>query len=250
VSSLQCADYPQLFRFLGILSEGYALDWRANWLAIVPRSTGAPATSSGPKSGDEASHALGESEGQLVERARTDPGAFGRLYDRYYSRILNYAYRSTLEVGLAEDLTSNTFFHALRAIGTFRNTASFEAWLYRIARNEIRQHWRRAKRAEHREGWQRDLSRIYFDSRQGEGPEQVEEKMAAFLRVRQALSGLREKYRCVLELRYFEGLSYERTAEVLEKKVGTVKSLAHRGLAMMRRRLMKEDATLPPRGHL
>jgi RNA polymerase sigma-70 factor (ECF subfamily) len=218
--------------------------------AKTARRVGARVTSTGPDSGDEAVHALGESQGQLAERARTDPGTFGRLYDRYYSRILNYAYRSALEVGLAEELTSNTFFHALRAIGTFRNTASFEAWLYRIARNEIRQHWRRSKRAEHRVGWQRDVARIYFDSRQGESPEEIEEKMAGFLRVREALLGLREKYRCVLELRYFEGLSYERIAEVLGKKAGTVKSLVHRGLAMMRRRVTKDDATLPPRVHL
>ena len=54
-------------------------------------------------------------EAELVERAKTHPEAFGELYDRYYTVVLNYVFRRTLDVALAEELTSNTFFNALRA---------------------------------------------------------------------------------------------------------------------------------------
>ena len=77
-------------------------------------------------------------EVELVERARTQPEAFGLLYDRYYSVVLNYIYRRTLDVALAEELTSNSFFNALRALGRYENRGKFLAWLYRIAGNEIR----------------------------------------------------------------------------------------------------------------
>ena len=77
-------------------------------------------------------------EGDLVERAKTQPEAFGHLYDRYYSVVLNYLYRRTLDVALAEELTSNTFFKALRALGGYESRGKFLAWLYRIAGNEIR----------------------------------------------------------------------------------------------------------------
>lgn len=77
-------------------------------------------------------------EAELVERARTQPEAFGLLYDRYYSVVLNYIYRRTLDVALAEELTSNSFFNALRALGRYDNRGKFLAWLYRIAGNEIR----------------------------------------------------------------------------------------------------------------
>ena len=86
-----------------------------------------------------------DDETELVERAKTEPQAFGQLYELYYSRILNYIYRRTLDVALAEELTSNTFFNALRALPGYDNRGKFGAWLYRIAGNEIRLNWR-AKR--------------------------------------------------------------------------------------------------------
>lgn len=58
------------------------------------------------------------SEAELVQRAKDDPAAFGQLYEAHYSRILNYIYRSVLNVAVAEELTSNTFFKALRALGS------------------------------------------------------------------------------------------------------------------------------------
>jgi hypothetical protein len=66
-------------------------------------------------------------EAELVERAKTQPEAFGHLYDRYYSVVLNYVFRRTLDVALAEELTSNTFFNALRALGGYENRGKFLA---------------------------------------------------------------------------------------------------------------------------
>ena len=86
-------------------------------------------------------------EGDLVERAKTQPEAFGHLYDRYYSVVLNYLYRRTLDVAFAEELTSNTFFKALRALGGYESRGKFLAWLYRIAGNEIRLNRGTAERA-------------------------------------------------------------------------------------------------------
>ena len=92
---------------------------------------------------DAAGSLLGSAsdEAELVERARTQPEAFGHLYDRYYGVVLNYVFRRTLDVALAEELTSNTFFNALRALGVYENRGKFLAWLYRIAGNEVRLNW-------------------------------------------------------------------------------------------------------------
>ena len=102
-------------------------------------------------------------EAELVERAKTQPEAFGHLYDRYYSVVLNYVFRRTLDVALAEELTSNTFFNALRALGSYENRGKFLAWLYRIAGNEIRLNWR-ARRKQHKgeARWRAELGRVRF----------------------------------------------------------------------------------------
>ena len=183
-------------------------------------------------------------EAELVDRAKTQPEAFGHLYDRYYSVVLNYVFRRTLDVALAEELTSNTFFNALRALGGYQNRGRFLAWLYRIAGNEIRLNWR-AQRKQH-EGearWRAELGRVRFATDPAIATEEVEEQARQFARLHEALSRLPERYQTILALRYFESLSCEEVAEVVGTKVGTVKSLIHRGLKQLRRQYEGDRAT-------
>ena len=183
-------------------------------------------------------------EAELVERAKTQPEAFGQLYDRYYSVVLNYVFRRTLDVALAEELTSNTFFNALRALGGYENRGKFLAWLYRIAGNEIRLNWRaRRKQHEGEARWRAELGRVRFATDQAIATEEVEEQARQFARLHEALSRLPERYQTILALRYFESLSCEEVAEVVGTKVGTVKSLIHRGLKQLRRQYERDPAT-------
>jgi RNA polymerase sigma-70 factor, ECF subfamily len=184
-------------------------------------------------------------ETDLVERAKTEPQAFGQLYELFYSRILNYVYRRTLDVALAEELTSNTFFKALRALPGYDNRGKFGAWLYRIAGNEIRLHWRAQRnRRESDCRWREDLDRVRFAVDQAVSVADAEEKMRQFARLHDALDRLPERYHAALALRFLEHMSYDEVADVLGKKVGTVKSLIHRGLERLKRRFEGNGATL------
>jgi RNA polymerase sigma-70 factor (ECF subfamily) len=183
-------------------------------------------------------------EAELVERARTQPEAFGHLYDRYYSVVLNYVFRRILDVALAEELTSNTFFNALRALGGYENRGKFLAWLYRIAGNEIRLNWRaRRKQHEGEARWRAELGRVRFATDRAIAMEEVEEQARQFALLHEAIRRLPERYQTILALRYFESLSCEEVAEVVGTKVGTVKSLIHRGLKQLRRQYEGDRAT-------
>jgi RNA polymerase sigma-70 factor, ECF subfamily len=198
----------------------------------TPRS---PAVSSPPCRG----------ETEIVERAKTEPQAFGELYELHYSSILNYAYRRTLDVTRAEEITSNTFFKALRALPSYDPRGKFGAWLYRIASNEIALHWRTTRRRREGDcGWREDFARIRFAVDRTLSAEETEEEMRQFARLHDALGRLPERYQTALTLRYFEGLSYEEVADVLNSKLGTVKSLIHRGLEQLRHQFEKNGATL------
>ena len=78
-----------------------------------------------------------------------------------------------------------------------------------------------------------ELLRITFVWPQIESPEIVREKQKQYAMVHQALGRLPEPYQAALTLRYFEGLGHEQIAEILGKRLGTVKSLVHRGLAKL-----------------
>ena len=87
---------------------------------------------------------MDEGVAELEKRVKGDPDIFSRLYKLNYKRIFNYILYSTGDIEISLDLTSETFFKALRAIHRFdRRKGSFTAWLYAIASREIAMHYRR-----------------------------------------------------------------------------------------------------------
>jgi RNA polymerase sigma-70 factor (ECF subfamily) len=77
-----------------------------------------------------------EASRELVEQAKHDRVAFGRLYDLYVHRIYGFALGHTRTREEAEDLTAQTFERVLAGIGHYEfRGAPFSAWLYRIAAN-------------------------------------------------------------------------------------------------------------------
>lgn len=182
-----------------------------------------------------------------IEQAKSDPNAFGRLYEAHYSAILNYVYRRTLNVSVAEDLTSNTFFKALRALPKYRPRAPFRAWLYRIATNEIRmlgRSERRFRATVQNPTREENLDRLRFTQPEVFDKMEQEERLRQYAQLHQLLAQLPEKYQTVLTLRYLEGLAPSEVAAVVGKRIGTVKSLINRGLKRLRKVMEKKNATL------
>lgn len=187
-------------------------------------------------------------ESSFVEAAKTDPEAFGELYDRHYGTILTYLFRRTMDISVAEDLTSNTFLKALKGLPKYQHKAPFRAWLYRIATNEVRMHWRRISTHSRREDarrWEMAYGRVKLPATSATDIEDFQTHLTRLDGVRMALENLPERFRAPLALRYFEDLTYEEIAAVLNKPVGTVKVHAHRGVKRLRK--MLSNATETPR---
>lgn len=165
----------------------------------------------------------------LVSAARHDTEAAGKLFDKYYSEILGYIYHCTLDGTVAEDLTSNVFLAVFRHLGRYRwRQVPFRAWLYRIATNEVRMHWRRQKRV-------KIVSLQPNGDNQAVGPSADDSLASAeeYRMLHKALLELRLKYRTVIILRYFEDKAIADICEITGRKEGTVKSQLHRGLARL-----------------
>jgi RNA polymerase sigma-70 factor (ECF subfamily) len=167
----------------------------------------------------------------LVFAAQRDPQAAGRLYDKYYGEIFGYLYHCTLDGTTTEDLTANVFLAAFRHLGRYRwRQVPFRAWLYRIATNEIRMHFRRHKYDHARMETFRGES-----AAEGSAPSADARPAAAeeFRLLHQALLELRPKYRTTIILRYFEDKTIAQIAEITGSREGTIKSQLHRGLAQL-----------------
>lgn len=166
---------------------------------------------------------------RLVSAAQQDTEAAGRLYDKYYEQIFGYIYHSTLDHAATEDLASNVFLAAFRHLGRYRwRQIPLRAWLYRIATNEIRMHYRRQK-CDKTTGLE-----VQYGAK-GPAPA-ADERPAAqeeFRLLHRALLELSMKYRTVLILRYFEDKTMAEISEITGAREGTIKSQLHRGLAQL-----------------
>ncbi|HEX2767448.1 MAG TPA: RNA polymerase sigma factor [Candidatus Limnocylindria bacterium] len=167
-----------------------------------------------------------------VRAAQADRAAFGTLYRRYLDRVYGYCYYLLGDHHDAEDVTERTFVAALGAIGGFRDEgASFRAWLFRIAHNQLAN----ALRAR---GRQRTAP-LDADPLPATGADPLAwvTRDEEARRVRRALDGLAEDRRQVLVLRFVDGLSAKEIGDVLGRSAGAVRVLQHRALRDLAERL-------------
>src|SRR2546422_3907719 len=170
-------------------------------------------------------------EDRLVERARTDPDAFGELYDHYFAQIYRFVYSRVRDQEAAEDVTSEVFFKALRAIHRYRPSGHpFSAWLYQIGSNAIADHYR-ARRPDTNLD-----SAIGVRAPGSPVDEQVVERDEA-ARVWAAIDALPESQRTALTLKLGEDLKLAQIGVIMGKSEGAVKLLVHRGMIGVRHRL-------------
>ena len=162
-----------------------------------------------------------------VRAAQGDRAAFGTLYRRYLDRIYGYCFYLLGDHHDAEDATERTFLAALGAIDRFRDDgASFRAWLFRIAHNELANSLRQRSR--------RGAARLAGD---GGGEAASHSDPAGLLgaaedarRVRDAVGQLADDRRQVIVLRFVDGLSAREIGTVLERSEGAIRVLQHRAL--------------------
>jgi RNA polymerase sigma-70 factor (ECF subfamily) len=180
-------------------------------------------------------------EAELIERAKHDAEAFGRLFDLYHARILRYCLSRTGNAEAARDITAETFFKALKNLWKFRFMgASFSGWLYRIAGNEINNHYRKKSRSPssldaylEKKCAEGAMDRAAIEAEIADAQAEMDRNYTAGI-VRKALRQAPAIYQEVLVLRYVEDLSIQEICGVIGKKEGTVKSLLSRGIALLR----------------
>jgi RNA polymerase sigma-70 factor (ECF subfamily) len=172
------------------------------------------------------------SDAELVAQAKEDASAFGALYERYVNQIYNYVYYRVGNHHDAEDLTSRTFFRALKHIGNYEDRgAPVSAWFYRIAHNLVA-------------NWHRDQGRHPVVSLEAvsvddtpESPETMVAVNAERERLLQVVRRLPEDRQKLLVLKFTGRMSNAEIGTIMERTEGAIKSLYHRTLIALRQEL-------------
>lgn len=171
----------------------------------------------------------------LIDAAKSDPVAFGKLYRRYVDKIYNYIYYRTGSVRDAEDLTERVFFKAMSHIKGYKHMGlPFSAWLYRIAHNLVA-------------NFHRDRSRkkeISLDNLPGQSLPQRDPHPESHAVHKQEVEDLLETIRDLADnrqelliLKFIDQLSNAEIGQIMRKSEGAIKSLYHRTLLELREKM-------------
>jgi len=187
----------------------------------------------------EREQCLEKKRDSLVSRLKAaDPAAAAELVDIYYQQIFWFFRRMGHGRQASEDLTQESFLHAWHHISQLRNAKALNGWLYRIAANASKLHWRRNK------------VRAHISSESGPPPcgspqgidvpdssqsqyEKIEQD-EKLRQIKMAVEKLSVKHRQAVVLHYMQRLTIAEAAEAAGVREGTFKSRLSRALNGLR----------------
>ncbi len=183
-------------------------------------------------------------EADLIEACKAgDQTAFNLLVWRWEKPLFNFTYKYVGDAHLAQDLVQETFIRVLRSIHGYEHRAAFSTWLYRIAINLCKDHFRKKRLpmvSLHDYYTTSSGDRVYVKDRMADEGGRSDEALAASRReelVRRLPAGLRDEQRVVILMKEYQGLTFREIAEILEVPEGTVKARLYNGLRTMRKQI-------------
>lgn len=168
----------------------------------------------------------------IIDRLKAyDESAFKDLFNIYKDLVFSVCFRMTNNKNEAEDLTQDVFLKIYSSRHTYRSESKLSTWIYRIAVNTCINHRKRMK-------WRRFLSldflfeeypdsKFQVSDKEYNVRDKIEKSEQAHI-LHQAIDTLTKNQKSAVNLRYFEGLSYEEIAEIMDTTVSSVESLLHR----------------------
>lgn len=146
-----------------------------------------------------------------------------KIYDQYFKDIFNFLLGLTSDPALAEELTQESFFKAMKNLDYYKPDKNIKAWLFTIARNTLYSYYRKNKNISSSpiDGIAVEKScNIHFTK-------YIEDKDLA-LQIHKYLHSMDEPYREVFNLRVFGELSYKNIGSIFNKSDGWARVVFYR----------------------
>ncbi len=177
------------------------------------------------------------SEDDLLKNAqRGDPVALEELCRREWQPVFALVYRAVQNRSEAQDLTQEVFLRALKALDRYQDTGTpFRAFLATVARNLIRDRWRR------KTPYLVDLDQAHELVSSTDGPEEWMLAETSLAPLRQAFGALPYEYQTVIRLRILEGRPVREVAGLMGRTPAAIRQLQYRAIASLRNMLHEES---------
>ncbi|MFH0779667.1 MAG: RNA polymerase sigma factor [Parcubacteria group bacterium] len=181
-------------------------------------------------------------EKKLIAKAKHDKESFLALYNIYYPKIYAYVLARAKNRELAEDILQDTFIKALQALKNYEYTGkSFGAWLFRIATNKLKDHWRAGNKTvsyadgeelELKSGAVNSTEQIFVDEENLQLQNEQQRKLFA------GLNKLSPEEKELITLKYFSKLAYKDVAAIYKITPGHVAVRLHRVLNKLKKTII------------
>lgn len=171
-------------------------------------------------------------EHDQIEAAKRNIQAFKPLYEKYYSVIFRYVMRRVGDESLTADLTDQVFFKALTKLKQFTwQGKPFVSWLYVIAQNSIRKHFRTNPSIRYIE-----YQDVLWSSVDGH----VEYSVDPVQTLETLLQTLKPDQLDLIEMKFLENYTYEEMSEILGLGESAIKMRIHRIIDQLRKEASNE----------
>ena len=167
----------------------------------------------------------------LRRAAEGDEDAWSVIVEAYSRRVFGLIRAQCGDADLAEEITQSTFCTIVSKIGSYTELGRFEAWLFRIAMNRLRDEMRRRRR-QAMPMEEETLKGLAGSATRADAPPSSDPSEMQALR--RSLGQLSEADQRIIHLRHFAGLSFRQIADLLEQPLGTVLARQHRALRKLR----------------
>ena len=134
---------------------------------------------------------------------------FEKIYVRYFNDVFLFLKKLSKDESIAEEITSETFFKAMRSIETFRGETDIRVWLCQIAKNCYFSHLKKQQKII-------DIDEVEFTDSKSTIEEQILNQSDA-MQIHRLLHDLAEPYKEVFMLRVFVFLSFKQIADIFQK---------------------------------
>ena len=170
---------------------------------------------------------------QIKERRIRKMESLEEIYQKHAQTVYAFLLSRTRNQDLAEELTQETFFQAVRTIDTFRGDSKLSTWLCGIARNLWLAHLRESRRTQPLEETA-DMAKAY-------SPEEELSLQWDNLEILKLLHGLKEPAREVMYLRLIGNLTFGQIGEIMGKSENWARVNFYRGKEIIRREAEKHE---------
>lgn len=146
------------------------------------------------------------------------------IYRRHAKSVYAFLLAKTADSMLAEELTQETFYQAVKSIGSFKGESSVSTWLIGIANNVLRGYFRKQKKQAEEE-----LPKTEIAALGGTSTEDIVLRSMDTISLMQAMHRLPEPYREVLHLRLTADLSFKEIGQIMERTENWARVTYYRG---------------------